>query len=812
MSGATTIGDTRAELWRARLGSALRTTLACTIVSCTVLHGPAWLRQYLEFPAFSYVTTILLVSGDANLGDTIRGCWHVFCATLQVMILSIVGLRVVGPAHFTSPVAATAVAVSAFVVAVPEATHLLTKRIAFGQLVIVYVKTVIRGAEAGVLKHPIHVASCTALGALASVLAMLIPYPRLAHFQVKKAFGLYAENASERFSHNLEAISASDNSTARGLCIQSKSLAKVGAKLLQWVKSNLDGMRWERPRTRAFYEKLQDKEIPLRGMDIALSGCTSFPVGFIDEELRGVLLDYRGRLSLKLDKQASCFASFNASTAPARKNKEENLKSFPWSLKNLSITYKHLPTSFFLYCVQLLLEDTPIATNTNKTAEKAQKTDADERGILKRIKEVIINMLPSSQNLAFAFKCSVSLGLAVFFGLLYDRENALWSGLTVAISFVTKRQPTFSVANARGQGTAMGSTYGVICSFLLHKFGAFSFLSLLPWVVFCSFLMHSKMYGQAGGMSAVIGALLILGRRNYSTPAQFAIARIAEATIGLTCFIVVEIMFNPSRGRSLAKSELSNSFRALQDCIDTIIVDSSDKQKPCWKTSQELRERQENLKSIVVQLEEFIEEAGLEPNFWFLPFHGACYRKILDSLSTMTDLLLFVAHLIDNVSKLSTKGVMPAQLQDRVNETIEIFKAKVIPTLKCLEEITRIKSLRKLERKGKKRNRNSDIELAEHPNADSVRVLRGNEEVESITCSFLQHLEEMADAVRSNSDEEAVRGQIIVQYSCLAFCFSGLTRETIRVENKVKELVMWENPSSDSSFSEIYCKINALRS
>lgn len=183
MSKTTTIANTRTQVWRARLGSALRTTLACTIVGCTSLYSPEPLRRYLEFPAFSYVTTILIVS-DATLGDTLRGCWHVLIASLQVMILSLLSLQVIGPGNFTNRVAAVAVAACSFVVALPESTHLMTKRIAFGQLVIVYVSTVIHGVQAGVAMHPIHVACSTALGALASVLAMLFPYPRLAYYEV----------------------------------------------------------------------------------------------------------------------------------------------------------------------------------------------------------------------------------------------------------------------------------------------------------------------------------------------------------------------------------------------------------------------------------------------------------------------------------------------------------------------------------------------------------------------------------------------------------------------------------------------------
>lgn len=78
-------------------------------------------------------------------------------------------------------IAAVAVAVSAFVVALPEGTNLMCKRIVFGQIVIVYVGTAIHSSTAQpdhdqddmVVMHPIQVASSTMLGALASVLAML---------------------------------------------------------------------------------------------------------------------------------------------------------------------------------------------------------------------------------------------------------------------------------------------------------------------------------------------------------------------------------------------------------------------------------------------------------------------------------------------------------------------------------------------------------------------------------------------------------------------------------------------------------------
>lgn len=182
-SAASTTEQTH-TVWRVRLASAFRTILACSIVACTTMYGPAPVRQLLEYPSFSYVTTILIVSDDATLGDALRGCWHALLATVQVMTLSILSLWVIGPTRVTVGLAAAAVAVNAFVVAVPESTHLMCKRIAFGQIVIVYVGAVVHGAQTGGLMQPIHVASSTALGALASALAMLFPYPHLACCEV----------------------------------------------------------------------------------------------------------------------------------------------------------------------------------------------------------------------------------------------------------------------------------------------------------------------------------------------------------------------------------------------------------------------------------------------------------------------------------------------------------------------------------------------------------------------------------------------------------------------------------------------------
>jgi hypothetical protein len=84
----------------------------------------------------------------------------------------------------TSGTISLAVALGAFVVVFPEGTHLVAKRIALGQIVIVYVVAFINGVHTEAIMHTLHVAASTAIGVLACVLALLLPYPRLACWEV----------------------------------------------------------------------------------------------------------------------------------------------------------------------------------------------------------------------------------------------------------------------------------------------------------------------------------------------------------------------------------------------------------------------------------------------------------------------------------------------------------------------------------------------------------------------------------------------------------------------------------------------------
>ncbi|XP_059667807.1 uncharacterized protein LOC132313148 isoform X2 [Cornus florida] len=630
-------------VWRRRLGSAFRTALACAMVGCITLYGPSSLQNQLAFPAFSYVTAVIIVS-DATLGDSVRGCWHALYATVQVVPPSMLSLWVLGPARFSSVgLAAIMVALSAFAVALPESTHLMAKRIAFGQIVIVYVGAVIHGDQTGAVMHPLHVASSTALGAFASVLALLLPYPRLACCEVRKLCRLYAENASERINLFMKAFCAQDNPTAVETISQAKPLAETGTKFLQSIKLIQEGVMWERPNIRLLKpgslnpgERLQEMEMPIRG-----------------------------------------------------------------------------------------------------------------------------------------------------------------------------RQATFTVANARAQGTAMGSVYGVVGCFIFQRFSDIRFLPLLPWIIFTSFLRHSSMYGQAGGISAVIGALLILGRKGYGSPGEFAIARLTEAFIGLFCFIMVELLLQPTRAVNLAKSQLSQTLGTLRECIEEVVLCSRQKEMPT-SIFQALREKQNRLKAHITELELFTGQAELEPDFWFLPFRVACYSKLLRSLSKMADLLHFMNYSMELLLQASQRcGPAWMEIQEHMTTDLDIFRKNVASSLKCLEKIALIKSLTVFEKEFQDKKINHNLELGKALKAN-VCILSTDEEEEKILNSFLQHSTEVTDQIHSNQIEEEPKSQMVLCLSALGFCISGLMREMKDIEREIRELIRWDNPTCCINFYEICHKIDSL--
>ncbi|XP_022869519.1 uncharacterized protein LOC111388922 [Olea europaea var. sylvestris] len=701
-------------------------------------------------------------------------------------------LWLLGPGLLSSGVAALAVALSSFMVALPESTHLTSKRIAFGQIVVVFTVGCYDSTNVSYM-HPLYVASSTFLGAMASVLALLLPCPLMACYEVHKLCRVYAENGSERMNLYLKAFSAPNNQAKMELLSQVKPFAETGSKLLNSIRILQPAMQWERPCSRHWKPdfnpgvRLQSVEMPMRGIENALISSAAFPVGGVhQEELSKVIQGVSMQLGLKTE-QARCFSPFNSMTAPEAAGVVMEKILLP--LESMSIMNKSV--LFFFSCIEMFLDDSTVrrkqesSLGTRISPVEVQTQQDPAVFAIRNAFRSWIKKLMDKERLVFAFKCSLSLGLAVLFGLMFNKENGCWSGLTIAISFVTGRHAVFTIANTRAQGTAIGSVYGVLCCFLFQNYAELRFLALVPWIIFTGFLRHSRMYGQTGGTSSAIGALLILGRKNYGTPSEFAIIRLTEVLIGLSCFIVVELFMQPTRAATLAKSHLHQSLITLQDCIKHIGLYCGQKDQPS-STFHEFRKNQENLKSLVVELERSTADADSEPDFWYLPFRSSCYQKLVGSLSNIVDVLYFIIYNLKILSELPEScSVARGELQENLNNAMGDFQETLSSSLRCLEKASLRessvvstepdeKTIQELE-EGKLQNQNSFSDPIME-DGESNKILR-----------YAEHAEK-----EDNEGKKDIRGRMVLCSGALGFCISILRKEIQDFEIGIKELAQWE--------------------
>lgn len=560
-------------------------------------------------------------------------------------------------------------------------------------------------------------------------------------------------------------------------------------------------MKWERPPFfRPHYmsptKRLQEIDTALRGMEMALRNINSFPVGILDddEDLRHDLktLEDHVSLTIKNAKHNSSDGGGSLTVNPEPNNTISTNQFLHSHHHTIPTTHQDLPIFFFLFCAKLL-HKMPLVEPLKEPLVQKNETPSEGR-------EKWANWAGTFKSPKFipALKCSVSLGLAVFLGLHYSKENGIWAGLPVAITFVSTREATISVSNVKAQGTVLGSVYGVLGCFVFERFLPIRFLSLLPWFIFTSFLQRSKMYGKAGGVSAVIGAILILGRKNFGPPSEFASARIIETFIGLSCSILVDLIFVPKRASSCAKAELTKTLATLHESIGSLSL--------MGKTS--LGENQNKLKKHVNELRKFVAEADVEPNFWFLPFHSACYNKLFKSLSELTDLLHFGGHALKFLEQEFRRNEACFSVIER---DIGNIKEVMCCSMKSLEEISKMKSLKFLDKELEKNNISYDVEVGKSAKSNICLVSGLSEDdIEKTVGSFLQHSKNAVDEIDFGEGECEVKNEVVMGLNALGFCLSAYMRETMEIEEAMKELVQWENPSYDINLYDISCKLHAL--
>lgn len=413
--------------WRSSLASGLRAALACTIVGVVSVYAPPALQRHLTFPAFSYVVTVIIVT-DATVGTALRAAASALHATVMGAVPSVVALWLAHRMGVAESVWVTSavVALSTFAVALPESPGPVAKRIALGQIIIIYVAKFRRGEHPShelVLEHPANVVLCTALGVAAALLAVLLPCPRFATREVEDKSRAYMETAAERVrvlvdaflltanhdDHDMdgqEGEAAVCHARQRRWCMaacmsQAHRLASASAALLRRISSVKGDLQWERVpgvlRRWIPQPPVADHsriEMPIKGMEIALTStttatgtntmiCSSSWLEQMTDQIRLAMLTTHhhscgssSAMTKKMTKSASMLTARTMTTLPER---HEELSPF------LFLFSMHLLHRGTLHLSSSHPDQTTTATSCKVTpaaASAAQESDDDDNDYL----------------------------------------------------------------------------------------------------------------------------------------------------------------------------------------------------------------------------------------------------------------------------------------------------------------------------------------------------------------------------------------------------------------------------------------------
>ncbi|XP_020252261.1 uncharacterized protein LOC109829612 [Asparagus officinalis] len=529
---------------------------------------------------------------------------------------------------------------------------------------------------------------------------------------------MYTEITIERIRLFVGAFCADNKGCMPAYISRVKYLTGTCNKLLSNIKLMKESTQWERPPfkflppyNKISWAKLQAIETSIKGMHFALAASSQSPHKTLDNQ--------------HLKEQISSLKDQTITRLRIQPNKNIETKSSHCSPLHVTL-HDHLPSLFFLFSMNILLDvKTLIPPKTPKDTKIS----------------TIWTMNITTEKVVIALKCSLCISLSVLFGILFSNANGYWSGLMVATAFTPNRESTFKLATARAHGTALG------------------------------FLHRSRMYDQAGATAAAVSAIILLGRRNYGSPMIFSIQRLTEAYIGLCCSILVEIVLQPVRSSTMARGELGESLRSLDECVESIInVDG-------------LKEQEKKLVKRVSELKKRIEEGELEPNLWFSPFPVACYKKLCESLSKIGDLLFFFDH---GMETLRREG---CEIKGSVEGDLNRFKELVGGLVKSLEEVILVKSLDKLEKElMKSKDGRDDVEAAGRkgsgvsPWANWSTLSVDEEEIEKVVCCFIQHSREAVEGVGVKEVDDEGRSRLVLCFGAIGFCMGELMREMREVE------------------------------
>ncbi|KAJ7524377.1 hypothetical protein O6H91_17G002200 [Diphasiastrum complanatum] len=444
---------------------------------------------------------------------------------------------------------------------------------------------------------------------------------------------------------------------------------------------------------------------------------------------------------------------------------------------------------------------------------------------------------PSIDQFTIAVKVSIAMAAGAFLGVTYDTDHSHWADITIAMGIGNYQKGSIRISNMRLQGTVCGSIYGYLFALITRQVPGLCLAAMIPWVILTSFLRKSKMYGYSGSVSAVVAAMILLGKRHEGSLEQFAMIRMTEAFLGLSCFVLTEILFWPRRAAVLLEKELAHSLLDLQNFSEQVFATKRKRLcQKCYKaTVKDLKEKTGLLHRGISRQNALINEAKLEPEFWYGHFQGNVYSKMAEIQCRMVDLLqvLISCSLDLKIAGNSSEEAAIKNFIRRLNDPIKALEDDCIATFEFLHEVLELKQQKKAIKSnepsviGSRKEHNEDVDNQDRNGVTKVGVFiaKGMNVIKSIffhpdkICtsftdlqlgSFRKHLNlhSLMELFESHYEETVsgliapsarpmmsnLNSSVVLSFSALTFCVHGLLKETLELEKCVIELLQAEHP------------------
>lgn len=247
-----------------------------------------------------------------------------------------------------------------------------------------------------------------------------------------------------------------------------------------------------------------------------------------------------------------------------------------------------------------------------------------------------------------AFKVSVAILAGIFLAVyVYAFSNTT----PAAVAYVMGNHigGSFSVTVNRVGGVVAGSVVPSVFQFFIsqvcspaHLNTFLSEFALFIWVTISMYVRFSGGYGSyAGVVSAFISAGILLkqtdvcwanGTDTTSSIAISSYSSLAQTSVGIILFILVELALCPESATSLLRKNIQETLRLLQQSFTVLFghhLSTSDiMDDDCI---DELREiLQVKVPALLVEQKNLLQEAKIEPNLWKPAFSHQKYESVLD--------------------------------------------------------------------------------------------------------------------------------------------------------------------------------------